>query len=109
MREGSSPPWGDEQEYTGYLEGERHMYAWCLATYGKVPSADAQAMALTRYPYESSNDKYRGFIFHDMAWHWAMLQLFGEGYWKSRPDLESPSEAYWAESSRARGWRTSNA
>ena len=89
-----------EQEYLEILSHERHMFAWCLVTYGDALQAEADAQALLRYPYEPAEEKFRGLLFHDEAWHWAMLHLFGEGYWRSRPELESSSREYKKESSR---------
>jgi hypothetical protein len=55
-------------------------------------------MAEQFYAYEAPGDPMRGLVFHDEAWHWAMLRLFGDRYWVARPDLERPSSEYRAES-----------
>ena len=84
----------DEQEYVSYLEHERHMYAWCLIKYGNLSPSDAHKSASTFYSYEPANAPYRGLVFHNEAWHWAMLHIFGETYWISRPDLVDQSQDY---------------
>ncbi|KAB0551313.1 hypothetical protein F7R01_01010 [Pseudomonas argentinensis] len=89
-----------EEEYAAYLGNERHLFAWCLVKYGAVAPAQAQIAAKIRYPYESADEPHRGLIFHDEAWHWAMLHLFGESYCHTQPDLESPSPEYRSEVSR---------
>ena len=83
-----------EAEYAAYLEGERRRFAWTLREYGASSAREAQEAALTRYPYEPPDAPYRGLIFHDEAWHWAMLHIHGDQYWQSRPDLENPPPEY---------------
>ena len=90
----------NEKEYADYLAHERHMFAWCLVTHGGFTHATALARAEQRYPYEAPTEPHRGLVFHDEAWHWAMLTLFGEQYWRSRPELQSPSADYRTESTR---------
>jgi len=98
-REQTSPR--DEKEYVEYLDHERHLFAWCLSIYGGISQADARARAEELYRYESAaTGPLRGLVFHDEAWHWAMLKIFGEQYWQARPELESPSVDYRAESQR---------
>ena len=92
-------PWSEE-EYTEYLAYERHMFAWCLVIHGNISWPDALLQAEQRYPYESAREPYRGMIFHDEAWHYAMLRLFGDQYWLDRPELGSPSDEYRGESKR---------
>lgn len=82
-----------ENEYLEYLKHERHMFAWVLRSYGSYSPADADDAAVARYPYEEPND-LRGLIFHDEAWHWAMLRIHGEAYWLANPQLEFPSQEY---------------
>jgi hypothetical protein len=94
-----SEPWSETQ-YTEYLNDERRLFAWCLVKYGAVHPAEAQNAAERRYPYESADDPYRGHIFHDEAWHWAMLHIFGAGYWRTRPHFKSPSPEYLSEALR---------
>lgn len=89
-----------EDEYLEYLEHERHMYAWCLTTYAGVAPSEAEREARDLYPYEPRTARYRGLIFHDLAWHHAMICLWGNGYWVARRELETPSESYAAESKR---------
>jgi len=92
-------PWAkDESSYLDYLEHERHMFAWCLVTFGGIALPEAQSAALSFYAYEQSTDAHRGLVFHDEAWHWAMGRIIGERYWVARPDLERPSSAYRTES-----------
>ena len=52
------------------------------------------------YVYESKEDNYRTLVFHDEAWHWAMLKIFGDGYWRSKPELSSPCKGYEKESDK---------
>jgi hypothetical protein len=95
------PPWcAGEKAYLEYLACETHMFAWCLITHGGIPLSAARAEAEQFYAYESATEPFRGIIFHDEAWHWAMLKLFGERYWMSHPELESPSTDYRVESHR---------
>ncbi|HET6397207.1 MAG TPA: hypothetical protein VFF91_10250 [Pseudoxanthomonas sp.] len=82
-----------EAEYLAYLAHERRMYAWVLERYGAFPPAEARAAALACYPYEAPG-RLRGLAFHDEAWHWAMLRLHGEGYWRTHPGLADPPQAY---------------
>lgn len=70
------------------------MYAWCLRTVGHVEPRQARDLARKCYPFEAPTQEYRGLVFHDEAWHWAMLQIIGEEYWQARPDLEHPSSEY---------------
>lgn len=87
-----------EQEYLDYLESERHMYAWCLVAYAGLLPSDAREAAQSFYPYEPAGKHLRGLVFHDHAWHWAMLRIVGESYWVKRPDLLEWSAEYRAES-----------
>jgi hypothetical protein len=87
-------PWQDEEAYGSYLERERELFAWCLETYGSFDKKTAREEAEKFYYYESSDDESRGLVFHDEAWHWAMLGIFGNAYWKSHPELEKPSADY---------------
>jgi len=89
-----------EKDYIEYLAHERHMFAWCLVTHGGVTRVAAQTQAEARYPFEIATEPFRGIIFHDMAWHWAMLALFGEQYWLSHPEFQFQSDDYRAESSK---------
>jgi hypothetical protein len=87
---------GGEAGYLEYLRVERSRYAWVLRTHGGLPATQADEAAERRYPYEPPDAAYRGLIFHDEAWHWAMLELEGEDYAVRRPELVAPSEAYCA-------------
>ena len=90
------PQW-DEAEYGRYLDVERHMFAWCLVQFGGVDPTAASVRAEQRYPFEVPGTRNRGIIFHDLAWHYAMLELHGNMYWKARPDLERAPAEYEAE------------
>ncbi|MFB9923401.1 hypothetical protein ACFORO_08845 [Amycolatopsis halotolerans] len=85
-----------EDEYVEYLEDERRHFAWVMQHHGDMTPAEAGAAALKRYPYEPSEAPYRGLIFHDEAWHWAMLQIHGELYWTKHPELLNPPHEYTA-------------
>jgi len=87
------PEW-PEDEYVRYLHGERARYAWVMRKYGTMSSAQADEAADMRYPYQPPGTAYRGMIFHNLAWHWAMLALKGEHYWLRYPELAKPPEAY---------------
>ncbi len=93
MADQSDTVW-TEEEYNVYLEAERILFAWCLEKYGNYDSATARDEALLFYKYESKTIPHRGLVFHDEAWHWAMLKIFGENYWKKHPELESSSKEY---------------
>jgi hypothetical protein len=88
----------DEPTYNRHLAHERHMFAWCLTNLGGLPQDAARASALSFYPYEAPSEPYRGLVFHDQAWHWAMLRVHGEGYSLNNPGSEKPSAAYEQES-----------
>jgi hypothetical protein len=72
--------WTDEEGYPQYLEAERHLFAWCLMRIGGFSEEAARYEALERYPYQPPEALYRGIIFHDEAWDWAMIRLFGHSY-----------------------------
>jgi hypothetical protein len=99
MRQEQTSPW-NEKEYVKYLDHERHMFAWCLVVYGGVSQPVARSRSEEFYYFEPSDASHRGLVFHDEAWHWAMLQVFGEQYWQLRPELQSASADYRAESQR---------
>lgn len=84
----------DEKEYLSDLHDERQSFIWCLMKYGKYSLESATEKAFKLYCYEPPTHKYRWLVFHDEAWHWAMLQIFGEGYWAKYPEYESPSKEY---------------
>lgn len=89
-----------EQDYLAYLRHERHMYAWCLHAYGNIPQEEADRLAAAFYEYEPPSKCLRGLVFHDEAWHWAMLKIFGGLYWKSHPELGNVSKEYEKESEK---------
>jgi hypothetical protein len=92
-------PWQlDEVAYLKHLGEERHMFAWCMSKYGGLAPEAARAAALDFYTYEHPSDEHRGLVFHDEAWHWAMLRLIGHEYWQKQPHLAQPSAGYEAQS-----------
>lgn len=93
MKEVSAECWSEE-EYNECLLHERHMYAWCLIRYSGMSVQEAQARAETFYQYQAPGTPYRGLLFHDEAWHWAMLKVFGDGYWQNKPDYAKPTKEY---------------
>ena len=92
--------WPDEDEYRRYLDNERWLFALALSDYGGISPEQAEREALERYPYEPPDTLYRGIIFHDLAWHRAMIRLHGHMYWVSRPELQRMPEAHRLESER---------
>ncbi|WP_216896449.1 hypothetical protein [Nocardia alni] len=91
--DGAGPAWG-EDEYVEYLEGERLCFAWVMQRYGGLPAARARADALELYPYEAADEPYRGMIFHDLAWHYAMERIHGREYAIEHPELRNPPAEY---------------
>ncbi len=83
-----------ETEYIEHLLAERRRFAWVMQRHGGFSAADAEAAALEQYPYEASDAPYRGLVFHDRAWHWAMLKIYQDMYWVDHPDLAKPSAGY---------------
>jgi hypothetical protein len=59
-------------------------------------AAQAEVAAQECYPYEASDVPFRGLIFHDHSWHWAMLAIHGGSYWVEHPELLDPPPEYWA-------------
>lgn len=99
MGEPSQETW-PEQGYLECLEHERHMFAWTLHRFGGMPANEAEGQALQHYPYQPPDHKFRGLVMHDQAWHWAMLMLHGDGYWRTNPDLQHIPAEYEQESDR---------
>ena len=89
-----------EDEYVNYLNMERNLYSWCLEHYGDFTHEEARKEALNFYIYQSEKEEFRGLVFHDEAWHWAMLKIYGENYWLTKPELSSPCENYERESQK---------
>ncbi|MEY9908713.1 hypothetical protein ABIA35_004946 [Catenulispora sp. MAP12-49] len=87
------PPW-PEEEYARYLEAERRRYAWVMRTYGGMTGAEADEAAEQWYDYEPPDKPYRGLVFHDEAWHWAMTAIKGDHYWAGDPGLTEPPQEY---------------
>lgn len=90
-------PWRDrEEEYLDLLQGERRRYAWVMRRYAGLTLTESWAAALDCYPYEPAGRPYRGLVFHDEAWHWAMLTLHGSFYTREHPELADPPAEYTA-------------
>jgi len=89
-----------DDEYAAALEEERHMFAWCLVRYQGATEAAAEAAAREFYHFEPADNPSRCLVFHDAAWHWAMLRIFGEGYWRSHPQRAHIPDDYWQERNR---------
>ncbi|MFE2147682.1 hypothetical protein ACFXA3_39160 [Streptomyces sp. NPDC059456] len=84
----------DETEYLDCLRSERRGYAWVMRRHGGMAPEEAMEAALERYPFEPADAPYRGLIFHDEAWHWAMLAIHGDRYPVEHPELVQPSADY---------------
>ena len=84
----------DEDEYVECLRDERRRYAWVMQRHAGLDAIRAETAALKRYPFEAADAPYRGLVFHDEAWHWAMLAIHGDEYWVSQPHLVEPSAEY---------------
>lgn len=95
------------KDCTVEIEDARHLFAWCLIHYGQVPPESAREQAREFYPDQTPGCRYeREMLFHDEAWHWAMLRVVGDFYWIERPELAGASLEYDTESdalSLARG------
>ncbi|MFE6861583.1 hypothetical protein [Nocardia sp. NPDC057668] len=83
----------DEDVYLQLLTSERRSYAWVMERYGGLTSAEAKARAVAFYYYEAPDEECRGLVFHDQAWHWAMVHLHGY-YWLNHPEWERPPAEY---------------
>lgn len=83
-----------EAEYLEYLRSERRAFAWVMRRYGGLTPAEAWKEALECYPYEPADRAYRGLVFHDEAWHWAMLTIHGDRYVVEHPELAAPPAEY---------------
>lgn len=83
-----------EEEYIAYLGAERHLFAWALQHFGRICKETAEKEAHRIYPYEPESDEYRWLIFHDEAYHRAMLYLYGNEYWREFPQYATPSQEY---------------
>jgi hypothetical protein len=83
-----------EEKYLVLLKHQRHMYKWCLQNIGNLPEGDARKEAETFYKYEPVEEKHRWIVFHEDAWHWAMLKLKGENWWLDFPELKEANTEY---------------
>jgi hypothetical protein len=97
--------WPDEIEYREYLERERRLFAWCLVRFGGIDPETAGQKALERYPYEIPGTPYRGMIFHELSFDWAIDALFGKHYNVVRPELMPTIEQWREEFERHAGIR----
>ncbi|MFI7008472.1 hypothetical protein [Streptomyces sp. NPDC050145] len=84
----------DEAEYLDCLRSERRAYAWVMRHHGGLSPARAEEAAAVCYPYEPADAPFRGLVFHDEAWHWAMTAIHGGQYVTERPELVDPPAAY---------------
>ncbi|GGU29771.1 hypothetical protein [Lentzea flava] len=87
-------PW-DEGEYLAYLETERAHFAWVMRHYGGLSEEEARRAAVEFYEYEPPDASHRGFVFHEVAWHWAMEHLMAGcdyPYWHTHPVPEPPPD-----------------
>lgn len=85
-----------EVDYLDCLQSERRGYEWVMQHHGGLTQAQAREADLERYPYEPDDAPYRGLVFHDEAWHWAMQALHGDRYMVEHPELAHPSPEYLA-------------
>ena len=85
-----------EEEYAQCLEGERRRYRWVMQRYGNLDAIQAEAAAQKRYPFEPGDAPFRGLVFHDEAWQWAMREIHGDRYWIAHPHLAEPPAEYLA-------------
>ncbi|MFJ8011315.1 hypothetical protein [Streptomyces sp. NPDC096339] len=85
-----------EARYLDNLHAERRAYAWVMEHHGGLPATEAMEAALDCYPYEPADTPYRGLVFHDEAWHWAMPAIHGDRYVTEHPELVHPSPGYLA-------------
>ncbi|MBH5335728.1 hypothetical protein IHE55_13345 [Streptomyces pactum] len=83
-----------EEEYVSYLAAERRAYAWVMRRYGGLTATAAGVAAVEWYPYEPPDAPYRGLVFHDEAWHWAMSAIHGDLYMVDHPELAFPCAEY---------------
>lgn len=83
-----------EEEYISSLKQQSHMYEWCMKNIGGLTSSEAKLEAEKFYTYEPPSEEYRWLVFHDDAWHWAMLKIKGEQYWVAFPELANASTEY---------------
>ncbi|MEV0856933.1 hypothetical protein [Nocardia fluminea] len=91
---GDSIGW-DEDNYVETLEAERRRHAWVLQKYGGKTPAEAEAETVEFYRYEEPDTPCRGLVFHDESWHWAMLGIHGDYYWRTHPHLAQPCAEYY--------------
>ena len=83
-----------EEQYALALDNIRYLFAWTLVRYGDFSHKKAKEEAMKQFPYQSENEDYRELVFHEEAWHWAMLFLYGENYWDNFPQYISFSDEY---------------
>ena len=83
-----------EAEYQVLLVQQGHMYEWCLKNIGNLSEKDARKEAKEFYKYEPVSEKLRWLVFHEDAWHWAMLKIKGENWWVDFPELKEANAEY---------------
>ncbi|MCL6416272.1 hypothetical protein MIB92_11465 [Aestuariirhabdus sp. Z084] len=83
-----------EEEYLSQLKQQRHMFEWCLLNIGVYSQDEIESASKRLFSYKPESDEYRWLVFHDDAWHWAMLEIKGEGYWREYPNLKDESLEY---------------
>ncbi|AZS88779.1 hypothetical protein ACIQKE_19050 [Streptomyces griseoviridis] len=84
----------NEADYLDCLVSERRCYAWVMRHHGGLTPEEARKAALECYPYEPAETPFRGLVFHDLAWHWAMVAIHGFRYGAEHPELADPSADY---------------
>ncbi|MFJ8162162.1 hypothetical protein ACIRBY_14685 [Streptomyces sp. NPDC096136] len=83
-----------ESGYVDCLTSERRGYAWVMEHHGGVMPEEARKAAVEWYPYQPAGTPFRGLVFHDEAWHWAMTAIHGDRYVVDHPELVHPSPEY---------------
>ena len=69
----------------------------CVARYGKKTNEDAKKLVDNSFivkepPFTMMEVR---FLVHEEEYHWAMILLYGEGYWKKIPNSYPPSDEYY--------------
>lgn len=95
-----------EEEYLNQLKQQRHMFEWCLLNVGEYSRDKIKSVSNRLFSYKPESDEYRWLVFHEDAWHWAMLEIKGEGYWCKYPNLKDPSLEYEQECEHYEGQNT---
>jgi hypothetical protein len=88
------PAW-DEREYLDHLETERTHFAWAMQHHGGLSADEARQAAVEFYEYEAPDAPFRGLVFHDLAWKWAMERIMAgcdHPCWRTHPVPEPPPD-----------------